>query len=82
MATENLQIPDILQSQNQKEVTANAAHNLLDRALNNRATRAISGAEQMTAVEQRENYALELTGIPGNTTFDMFDGGQKTMAIP
>ena len=51
MATENLQIPDILQSQNQKEVTANAAHNLLDRALNNRATRAISGAEQMTAVE-------------------------------
>lgn len=65
MATENLQIPDIAASQNQKEVTANAAHNLLDRAVNNRATKAISGDTSFTATETRENFVIELTGTPG-----------------
>ena len=33
MATDHLAIPDILSNQDNKEVTANAATNLLDRAI-------------------------------------------------
>lgn len=82
MATENLQIPDIAASQNQKEVTANAAHNLLDRALNNNAVKSISGDTSFTTTEARENFVIELTGTPGAPlNLDMPDTNNRTLTI-
>jgi hypothetical protein len=83
MATENLQIPDIQASQNQKEVTANAAHNLLDRALNGRVNVAMSaGVNNMTTTQMRENFVMELTGTPGSAfTLEMADTNKRTMAV-
>lgn len=82
MATENLQIPDIAASQNQKEVTANAAHNLLDRALNKNVQKTIAGADTFTVTETRENILIELTGTPGGAfTVDMPDTNKRTLAV-
>lgn len=82
MATENLQIPDIAAAQNQKEVTANAAHNLLDRAMNKNAQKTITGDDSLTATEARENFLIELTGSPGSGfTLDMPDTNKRTLAI-
>lgn len=82
MATENLQIPDIAAAQNQKEVTANAAHNLLDRALNKNVTKAIAGDGTFTTTETRENFLIELTGTPGAPhTIDMPDTNKRTLAV-
>lgn len=82
MATENLQIPDIAAAQNQKEVTANAAHNLLDRALNKNVTKAIAGDTTFTTTETRENFLIELTGTPGAPhTIDMPDTNKRTLAV-
>lgn len=82
MATENLQIPDIASNQNQKEVTANAAHNLLDRAMNNIVQKAITGAASFTVTETRENFVIELTGTPGAPlNLDMPDTNSRTLAI-
>jgi hypothetical protein len=83
MATENLQIPDIQASQNQKEVTANAAHNLLDRAMNNNVSVAMSaGVNNLTTTQHRENFVIELTGTPGAPfTLEMADTNKRTLAI-
>jgi hypothetical protein len=83
MATENLQIPDIAASQNQKEVTANAAHNLLDRALNQKAAqKTISGDTQFTTLETRENIVVELIGTPGAPhVIDMPDTNERFMIV-
>lgn len=83
MATENLQIPDIQASQNQKEVTANAAHNLLDRAMNQNVSVAMSsGTNNMTTTQQRENFVMELTGTPGAPfTLEMADTNKRTMSV-
>lgn len=82
MATENLQIPDISASQNQKEVTANAAHNLLDRAMNKNISKSISGDTSFTTTEMRENVVVELTGTPGVPfTIDMADTNKRFMAV-
>jgi len=82
MATENLQIPDIAANQNQKEVTANAAHNLLDRAMNNNVQKVITVATSFTATETRENFVIELTGTPGAPlNLNMPDTNNRTLAI-
>ena len=82
MATENLQIPDIAASQNQKEVTANAAHNLLDRAANKNVQKTITGSALFTTTETRENFLIELTGTPGAAfTLDMPDTNKRTLAV-
>jgi len=82
MATDNLQIPDISASQNQKEVTANAAHNLLDRAINSNATKAITVSTSFTTTEARENFVIELTGTPGAPrTIDMPDTNNRRLTV-
>lgn len=82
MATDNLQIPDIAAGQNQKEITANAAHNLLDRATNNNVAKAISGSTSLTTTESRENFVIELTGTPGaGFNLDMPDTNNRTLTI-
>lgn len=82
MATENLQIPDIASNQNQKEVTANAAHNLLDRAMNNNVQKVITVSTSFTATETRENFVIELTGTPGAPlNLDMPDTNNRTLTI-
>lgn len=83
MATENLQIPDILANQNSKEVTANTAHNLLDRAMNNNVSTAVAaGINNLTTTQARENFVIELTGTPGVPfTVEMPDTNKRTMAI-
>ena len=65
MSTPNLSIPHILQSQAQKEVTANAACDRLDEALNDRATIDVSaGNTTLSAEDFRRNVLLVLTGAP------------------
>ncbi len=83
MATENLQIPDIQASQNQKEVTANAAHNLLDRAVNGKLSISMAAGENnLTTIQTRENFVIEATGSPGAAVqVDMPDTNQRTMAL-
>lgn len=82
MATENLQIPDIASNQNQKEVTANAAHNLLDRAMNNNVQKVITVSTSFTATETRENDVIELTGTPGAPlNLNMPDTNNRTLTI-
>ncbi len=82
MATENLQIPDIASNQNQKEVTANAATNLLDRAMNNNVQKTITVSTSFTATETRENFVIELTGTPGAPlNIDMPDTNNRTLTV-
>ena len=82
MATDHLQIADILANQNQKEVTANAAHNLLDRSINQLVGKAVAGDVTLTAVEMRENGLIELTGTPGAPfNVDMFDTNERLFAV-
>lgn len=83
MATENLQIPDIQANQNQKEATANAAHNLLDRAMNGRVNlTVVAGENNLTTTQMRENFIINATGTPGAAVqLDMADTNQRTMAV-
>ena len=82
MATDNLQIPDIAASQNQKEVTANAAHNLLDLAMNDSVAKAITTDTSFTTAEARENFLIELTGTPGTPrNIDMPDTNSRFLAV-
>lgn len=82
MATTNLQIPDIAASQNQKEVTANAAHNLLDLAMNDSVAKAITTDTSFTTAEARENFLIELTGTPGTPrNIDMPDTNSRFLAV-
>ena len=82
MATENLQIPDIAASQNQKEVTANAAHNLLDRAINGQVSKAITVDTSFTTTEARENGFIELTGTPGAPrNINMPDTNKRNLTV-
>lgn len=83
MATENLQIPDISASQNQKEVTANAAHNLLDRAINNKEDLTVgAGSQSLTAIQMRENWLINCIGTPGAPwQLDMFDTNVRVLAV-
>lgn len=82
MATDNLQIPDIAANQNQKEVTANAAHNLLDRAMNGNVAKVITVSTSFTTTEARENILVELTGTPGAPfNVDMPDTNKRTLAV-
>ncbi len=84
MATENLQVPDVSASQNQKEVTINAAHNLLDRAMNNIVSVAVTAGDtnDLTTTQARENFVVELTGTPGAVfSVDMPDTNRRTLAI-
>lgn len=83
MATENLQIPDISASQNQKEVTANAAHNLLDKAINNLAQKTVvSGSNSLSTAQTREDAVIEIIGTPGAAwTLDMPDTNIRVLAV-
>lgn len=82
MATENLQIPDIAASQSSKEVTANAAHNLLDRAMNKHVSKVISGSTEFSTTETRENTLIILTGTPGAPfTIDMPDTNIRRLFV-
>lgn len=84
MATENLQIADILANQNQKEVTANAASNLLDRAMNGDGNyqKTITGSTSFSTAETRENPVAELVGTPGTAfTVNMPDTNRRWFAV-
>ena len=83
MATDHLQIPDIAASQNNKEVTANDAHNLLDRAMNQIVQKTVAaGAQAFTTTETRENTLIELTGTPGAVAqIDMPDGNERKLTV-
>jgi hypothetical protein len=83
MATTHLQIPDIQANQNSKEVTANEAHDLLDKALNANVSVAMSvGINNLTTGQTRENFVIELTGTPGaGFTVEMPDTNKRTLAI-
>ncbi len=81
MATEHLQIPDIAASQNQKEVTANAAHNLLDRKISQLVQMTVTAVDTFTTTETRENTLVELIGTPGATTIDMPDTNEVYMRL-
>jgi len=83
MATDHLQIPDISATQNQKEVTANEATNLLDRALNQISQVAVSaGDNALSTTNTRENMVLELTGTPGGAVaVQMPDTNERLMVI-
>ena len=83
MATTHLQIPDIQANQNSKEVTANAAHDLLDKALNANVQVAVSvGVNNLTTTQARENFVIELTGSPGaGYTVEMPDTNKRTLVI-
>ncbi len=83
MATDHLQIPDISASQNQKEVTANAAHNLLDRAQNQLVQKTVAGGlNTLTTTETRENGIVEAIGTPGSPFFlDMPDTNERMLTI-
>lgn len=82
MATSITQIPDIQSGQSQKEVTANIAHDLLDRQLNQLLGIAVTGAFTLTSNQMRENAVLELTGTPGAPfTMDMFDTNQRLIRV-
>jgi len=84
MATPHLQIADIDPNQDQKEVTANAAHADLDRAMNqlDNTISMTAGDVILTAVEQRENAYLELTGTPGTArNLDMFDTNERVLTV-
>ncbi len=82
MATDHLQVPDIQASQNNKEVTANTAHNLLDRAMNQIIQKAITVDAPFTTTETRENIVIELTGTDGNPHFlDMPDTNERFMTV-
>ncbi len=66
--TPNLAIPHILQSQAQKEVTANAAFDRLDEAINDQATVDVSaGNTTVSADDFHRNVLLVLTGSPSGT---------------
>ena len=83
MATDHLQIPDITASQNQKEVTANAAHNLLDRAQNQLVQKTVAGGvNTLTTTEARENGIVEAIGTPGSAWFlDMPDTNERMLTV-
>jgi hypothetical protein len=82
MASDHLQIADILANQNAKEVTHNTAINKLDRSSNQRSTKAITVSTSLTTTEARENGIIELTGTPGAPfTLNMPDTNQRMMVI-
>ena len=80
MSTPNLAIPHILQSQAQKEVTANAAFDL-DEALNDFTTIDVSaGNTTVSAEDFRRNILLVLTGTPAGA-LDMTVPASKRLFI-
>ena len=81
MATDHLQIPDVAASQNNKEVPINAAHNLLDRAINSLTQVTVTAADTFTTAETRESGILELVGTAGDTTVKMPDTNARYMRI-
>jgi len=82
MATTHLQIPDIAASQNQKEVTANAAHDLLDKKIVQRIQVTVTTDASFSDAAVRENTLIELIGTPGTPrTLDMNDTNENRLAI-
>jgi hypothetical protein len=65
MASDNWAIADILTTQDQKETTANAQTNQIDKAVNNPADKTISGASNaFTAAEWEQTGVIHLVGTP------------------
>ena len=81
MASPHLQIPDISASQNNKEVTHNAAVALLDRKISQIVQMTVTAADTFTAAETRENSLVEMIGSAGATTVDMFDTNEVYMRV-
>lgn len=82
MASPYLQIADIQASQNQKEVTANAAIAALDKAMNGAVSIAVTVSFDLTTTQTRENGCLILTGTPGVAfTMDMPDTNDRLIAV-
>lgn len=83
MATDHLQIPDITASQNQKEMTANTAHNLLDRAMNQLVQKTVvSGSNSLSTTQARQNAIIEVIGTPGAPwTLDMPDTNERVLVV-
>lgn len=82
MASPYLEIPDILQNQNQKEVTHNQSIDLLDRAINQITTKIITADDTFTTTETRQNTLVVLEGTPGSPfNVDMPDTNERRLAI-
>lgn len=83
MASVNLQIADILASQDQKEVTANQQINLLDKAMNTSVTiSGISGDFDLTTTQSREAGLVILDGTPGaDFNVDFPDANERRLAF-
>lgn len=82
MATDHLQIPETQANQDQKEVTLNAADNLLDNAINDDASVSVTGDVTLTTTQTRENAVILLTGTPGAAfNVDMPDVNKRVLSI-
>jgi len=86
MPTPNLQITHIVATQDQKEVTANAAFDALDGAMNGVATKVIAADDTLTTSETRDNFLIILE--PDSTlaasagfTLDFPDTNKRFMAF-
>lgn len=66
MATPNLNLDHIVGAQNNKEVTANAAFDGLDNAMNTVLEIAVTGSTFLTPAQLRSNAVFRLTGTPGS----------------
>lgn len=71
MATDNLFIPELAQTQNQKVVSINNALNALDNASNRVLSKTVTGNDSITAAQWRDNGIILFTGTPAaNLTID------------
>ena len=82
MSTPNLAIPHILQSQAQKEVTANAAFDALDGSANRALTLALVDADLTLLAEQANRYGLIiLTGALTDTRTVTLPANHRRLAV-
>ncbi len=86
MPTPNLQITHIVANQDQKEVTANAAFDALDEAMNDAVTKIIAGDDALTTSEARDNFFIILEpdsalSASAGFTLDFPDTNKRFMGI-
>lgn len=84
MPTPNVQITHISATQDQKEVTANAAFNKLDDMVNASVTVQVAGNDQLTTTESYENTFIILqndSALAADFNFDMADTEKRWLTI-
>ncbi len=83
MASSHLQLVDAQGVTTQKSVTLDTNIDGLDKSMNGFSSKTISGSDQLTEAEQRQNGFLELLdGTPGGAfNLDMFDTNSIIMTM-